>query len=110
MGYCISNQQINKRCNPNINGLDGIYNIKGKSPLHVVVAYYTNKHVTFNKGQCIGHIEPSIDYIPQTASNSLTTQKMMDGHIQPDSFTPTSHTLPEDVRKSLNQLLETFIS
>ena len=88
------------RLDPNIHLLDGICNIKGKSQLHVLVANYTNKHVTFNKGQCIGHIEPSIDYMWQTAVNSLKTQKMIDEHIQPDSFTPPLHTLPEDVRKS----------
>ena len=70
----------------------------------------TNKHVTFNKVQCIGHIEPYIDHMLQTAINSLTTQKMIDVHVQPDSFTPPLHMLPADVRKSLNQLLETFKS
>ena len=44
----------------------------------------------------------------QTAINSLTTQRMLDEHIQPDTFTPPLHTLLGDVRKSLNQLLETF--
>ena len=48
--------------------------------------------------------------MPQTAINSLTTQKMIDKHIQANSFTPPLHTLPEDVRKSINQLLETFKS
>ena len=48
--------------------------------------------------------------MPQTAINSLTTQRMLDEYIQPDSFTPPLHTLPDDVRKSLNQLLETFKS
>ena len=33
---------------------------------------------------------------------------MIDEHIQPDTFTPPLHTLPSDVRKPLNQLLETF--
>ena len=55
-------------------------------------------------------MEPSIDHILQTAINSLTTQKMLDEHVQPDSFTPHLHTLLGDVRKSLNQLLETFKS
>ena len=64
----------------------------------------------FNKRQCIGHTEPSIDHMLQTSINSLTTQKMIDEHIQPDSFTPPLHTLPGDVRQSLNQLLETFKS
>ena len=35
---------------------------------------------------------------------------MIDERIQPDTFTSPLHTLPGDVRKSLNQLLETFIS
>ena len=64
----------------------------------------------FNKGQWIGHIEPSIDHLPQTSINSLITQKMLDEHIQPDTFTPPLPTLLGDVRKSLNQLLETFKS
>ena len=69
-----------------------------------------NKHFTFNKGQYIGHIEPSIDHMSQTTINSLTTQKIIDEHIQPDSFMHPLHNLPADVRKSLNQLLETFKS
>ena len=46
----------------------------------------------------------------QTSVNSLTTQKMMDEHVQSDTFTPPLYTLPGDVRKSLNQLLEIFKS
>ena len=38
--------------------------------------------------QYIGHIDPSTDHISQTAINSLTTQRMLDKHVQPDSFTP----------------------
>ena len=99
-----------KRLDPNIHVIDRIYNIKDRLTLHVLVANYTNKHVTFNKVQCIGHIEPSINHMPQTAINSLTTQKMIDEHVQLGAFTPPLHTLPGDVRKSLNQLLETFKS
>ena len=46
--------------------------------------------------------------MPQTAINSLTTQTIIDEHVQPDTSTPPLHTLPGDVRKSLNQLLETY--
>ena len=95
---------------PNIHVLDGIYNIKENSQLHVLVANYKNKHVKFNKGQCIGHIKPSIDHMPQTAINSLTTQNMIGKHIHPNFFRPPSHTLPEDVMESINQLLDTFKS
>ena len=42
LGYFISNQHINKRLDPSIHVLDGIYNIKGKSWLHIIVANYTN--------------------------------------------------------------------
>ena len=35
---------------------------------------------------------------------------MIDEHFQPDSFRLPLHTLPDDVRKSLSQLLETFKS
>ena len=90
MGYFISNQHTNRRLDPSIYVIDGIYNIKDRSTLHVRVAKYMNKHVMFNKGQYIGHIEPSIDHMPQTSINSLTTQNMIDEHIQPD--THTSHT------------------
>ena len=55
-------------------------------------------------------MEPSIDHMLQTSVNSLTTQKMVDEHIQPDTFTPPLHTLLDNVRGSLNQLLETFES
>ena len=74
LAYFISNQHANKGLDPKINILNGIYNIKGRSTLHIIVANYTKKHVTFNKGQCIGHIKPSIDHMPQTSVNSITTQ------------------------------------
>ena len=89
MGYLISNQHIKRRLDPSIHVIDGIYNIKDRLTLHILVANYTNKHITFNKGQCIGHIETSLDHMPQTSINSLTTQKMMDEHIPPDTFTPS---------------------
>ena len=49
------------------------YNIKDRLIIHIFVANYTNKHVTFNEGQCIGHTEQSTDYILQASINSLTT-------------------------------------
>ena len=87
--------------------IDENCNIKDKLTLCIIVANYTNKHVKFNKRQCIGHIEPSIDHIPQTVINSLTTQKMIDEHVQTDTFKPLLCTFLGDMRKSLNQLLET---
>ena len=44
----------------------------------------------------------------QTSIKSLTTQKMIDEHILPHTFTPPLHTLLSNVRKWLNQLLGIF--
>ena len=74
MRYFISNQHTNKGLDPNIHVIDGIYNIKGRSTLHILVANYTKKHVTYNKGQCISHTEPSIDHMPQTSIKSHHTK------------------------------------
>ena len=40
--YFISNHHTNKGLDPNIHVIDGIYNIKGRSTLHILVANYTN--------------------------------------------------------------------
>ena len=93
MAHFISNQHTNKGLDPNIYVIDGIYNIKGRSTLYILVVNYTNSHDTFNKGQYIGHMEPPIDHVPQTPVNSIITQKMIDEHVQPDAFTPPIHTL-----------------
>ena len=82
--------------------LNGIYNIKDKLTIHILVVNYTNKYVTFNEEQCIGNIELSSDHMPQTAINGVTTQRMLDEHIQPDILKPPWHILPDDVRISLN--------
>ena len=88
VGYFISNQHVNRGLDPHIHVTDGIYNIKVRSTLHALVANYITKHVTFNKGQCTGHIEPSIDHMLQTSVNSLTTQKMIEEHVQLDTSAP----------------------
>ena len=91
MAYFISNQHTKKGLNPNTHATDGIYNIKGKLTLNIMVANYRNKHGTFNKGQCIGHMELPINNMSQTSVNSVITQKMMDDQVQPNTFTPPLH-------------------
>ena len=75
--YFISNQHTNKGLDQNIHVIDGIYNIKSRSALHVLVANYKQTY-HIQKGQCIGNMEPSIDHILQNSFNSITTQKMID--------------------------------
>ena len=73
MAYLISNQNTKKGLDPNIHLIGGIYDIKGKSILNIIVTNYTNKHVTFSIEQGIGHVEPPIDNMPQTTVNSIIT-------------------------------------
>ena len=78
MAYFISNQDLIKRKDPNINIINGIHNIKGKRSVNIPMSNYTNKHITFNKAKYIGHLEPLRDEIPQSSAN-------------PDS--PTTHSI-----------------
>ena len=108
MAYFISNQYTNKGLDPNIHYLMEFI-ISKADQLYMFLYPITQTNMsTFIKGQCIGHMEPSIDHVPHTPVNSITTQKVIDKHVQPDTFTPLLHTHPGNVRKSLNQLLETY--
>ena len=108
--HFINNQHTRKGLDTNLHVIDGIYNIKGKLTLHVIVANYTNKHVTFNKGQCIGHMEQPIDNMPQTSVSSVITQKMMNKQVQLDTFKCPLYNLSPDMNQSWDKLLETFKS
>ena len=50
MAYFISNQDSTKGKDSNINIVNGIHNIKGKTSLNILISNYTNKHIMFNKG------------------------------------------------------------
>ena len=52
-----------KEKDPNINIINGIHNIKGKTSVNVLVSNYANKHITFNKGEYVGCLEPIIEDI-----------------------------------------------
>ena len=55
----MKNQQKGK--DPNVNIVNGIHNIKGKTSVNILVSNYSNKHITFNKGEYVGHLEPTIE-------------------------------------------------
>ena len=83
MAYFITDDHSTQGRDPNINIINSIHCIKGKTSVNVLVSNYTNKHVTFNKGEYIGHLEPAItDYtsIAQLythSANSVTLQMIM---------------------------------
>ena len=104
MAYFISDQDSTKEKDPNINIINGIHNIEGKTSVNVLVSSYTNKHIMFNKGEYVGHLEPTIEDIEEDnlhfqansdahTTNSITTQPMMAEHVEPYTFKPLHHKL-----------------
>ena len=65
MAYFVSDQDSNKGKDPDIHIIDWIHSIKEKTYVNVVISNYTNKHVIFNKGEYIGHLEPPIEDMQQ---------------------------------------------
>ena len=87
MAYFITNDNSTKGRGPNINIINDIQSIKGKTSVNVLVSNYTNKHFTFNKGENIGCLDPaimddtSITQPDTHSTNSVTLQKMMSEQV-----------------------------
>ena len=58
MAYFLTDDNSTKGQDPNINIINGIHMIKGKTSVNILVSNYTNKHITFNKGEYVGHLNP----------------------------------------------------
>ena len=99
---------------PNINIIDGIHRIKDRSTVNVLISNYTNKHLTFHKGEYIGHLEPieldSTDQGETYQANSITLKKMMSKTVTSDTFNPPHHEILTPVQNSLKLLLEEYES
>ena len=61
MAYFITDEDSTKGRYLNINIINGIHNIKGKASVNTLVSNYTKKHITFNKGEYVGHLELAIE-------------------------------------------------
>ena len=94
MAYFITDDNSTKGRDPNINIINGIHKIKGKQSVNILVSNYINKHITFNTGEYIGHLELTItddtriDASESHSANSITLQKMMAQQVQLDIFDP----------------------
>ena len=92
MAYFLTDDGTPEGKDPNINIVDGIHKIKGKTSVNILVFNYTNKHLTFHKGEYIGHLEPvvfdSTDQQDTHQTNHMTLKKMMSETITPDTFNP----------------------
>ena len=112
MAYFFTDDNSTKGRGPNINIINGIHKIKGRKSFNMLVSNYTNEHVTFNKGEYMGHLEPTItddtridDSEPHSA-NSITLQKMVAEQVQPNIFDPPHHKLKPGIQSGLGTLLK----
>ena len=82
---------------------------------------YTNKHIKFNKGEYIGHLEPTTedsmtdDIYTQGqqnthSTNSVTLQKMKAEQVQLDTFHPPHHKVKPNIESKLDALLKEYTS
>ena len=109
MAYFLTDDSTPKGRDPKINIISGIHKIKGKTSVNILVSNYTNKHLTFHKGEYIGHLEPTVmDTIDQQEihqTNSVTLKKMMSETVTHDTLNPPCHELSTTVQDDLDLLL-----
>ena len=60
MAYFITDDNTSKGRDLNINIINNLHKIKGRTSVNILVSNCTNKHLTFHKGEYIGHLEPAI--------------------------------------------------
>ena len=112
MAYFITDENTSKGKDPNINIISGIHKIKTKTSVNVLVSNYTNKHLTFHKGEYVRHLETAVmddNMIGQRGThqaNSVTLKKMVMETGTPDTFNPHHHELPQTIQHELNALLQ----
>ena len=85
--------------------------------MNILISNYTNKHITFNKGEYVGHLEPTIGEIPQTTENpdaptihNITTERMTAEKVEPDTFNPPCHKLKHNTETKPTELLKEYDS
>ena len=94
-----------------LNIISGIHKIRGKTSVNVLVSNYTNKHLTFHKGEYIRHLElavmdaNTIEQKETHQTNSVTLKKMMAEMVKPDTFNPPCNELSTAVQNDLDLLL-----
>ena len=116
MAYFITDDNTTKGRDQNINIINGIHKIKGKTSVNILVSNYTNRHITFNKGEYVGHLEPTltddttIDQTEAHPTNSVMLQKIMTEQIKADTFDPPCHKLKTNTQSKLDALLKEYES
>ena len=111
--HFVTDDSMHKGKDPNINIIDGIHKIKDRSTIHMIVSNYTNKHLTFHKGEYLGCLEPleldPTDQEETNQANSITLKKMSE-KVTSDTFNPLCHEISTPIQDSLKLLLEEYAS
>ena len=114
MAYILTDDSTPKGKDPNINIISGIHKIKGKTSVNILVSNYTNKHLTFHKGEYVGHLEPAVldstDQQETHQTNSMTLKKMMSETVTPDALNLPCHELSTPEENDLDLLLREYES
>ena len=112
MAYFLTDDSTPKGKDPNISIISGIHKIKGKTSVNMLVSNYTNKQLTFHKGEYFGHLEPAVldstDPLETHQTNSMTLKKMMSETVTPDAFSLPSHELSTVVQNDRELLLQEY--
>ena len=114
--YFITDENSTKGRDPNINVIDGIKSIKGKTSVNILVSNYMNKHIKFNKEEYVGGFKSAIEDMNNDAKQithltySVTTQHMKAEQVEPDTFHPTHHKLKPIIETKLDALLKEYTS
>ena len=114
MVYSLTDDSTPKGRDPNINIIDGIHKIKGKTSVNILVSNYTNKHLTFHKGEYIGHLKPAVldstDQQETHQTSSVTLKQMVFETVTPDTFNLPCHELSTAIQDDLELLLQEYES
>ena len=108
MAYFITDDNTTKGRDPNINIINGIHRIKGRTSVKILVSNYTNKHLTFHKGEYIGHLDTTIDRTEAHQTNSIMLQKMMAEQVRPDVLDPLHPKLTTNIQTEVDALLKEY--
>ena len=110
MAYFILDDKTTKGRDPNISIIKSIHKIKGKTSVNILASNYSNKHITLNRAEYVGHLEPAltddkpIDQIEAHPANSVMLPKMMAEQVKPDTSDTPHHKLKTNTQNKLDAL------
>ena len=110
MAYFITDEDSTKGRDPNINIINSIHKIKGKTSVNILVIIQTNTSNSTKENTPNITDNLTSDQPDTHSTNSITPQKMMAEQVQLDTFNPPHHTLRPSIKSKLNALLQEYTS